>query len=201
MKRPLFTATILALALFLNVNTSFAEDTSPVPDTLVYYNSWPGDHESPLHKSLKMSPTKPMNIYKFKNTNSQVVKTIQAGDLVTLITADYHAFPSQSPVVVLEEKNGLNPGDTFYLMSYIGGGDCLAWYDNNVIYVPAEGIEGVKYYKEQRLDVPMWSKLTGQLPQRPILWLYVSVEGNQYGWIKHDTYQDWKRFGYTIFLR
>jgi len=205
MKRALFFATILALVVCLNANASFSEEATPldnkIPDTLVYYNSWPGDHESPLLKNFKMSPAKPINVYMFKNLNSKVLETIQPGELVTLTTADYHAFPSKSPIVVLTEQNGLKPGDIIYLMGYVGGGDCLAWYDNNVIYIPAEGIEGVKLYKEQRQDVPMWAKLIGQIPPSPDLWLRVGIGNYQYGWIKYDTYRDWKRFGSSIFQK
>ncbi|VBB08372.1 Hypothetical protein LUCI_3644 [Lucifera butyrica] len=192
-------ALIFSLA---NISISLAEEagstnTKP-PEMLVYYNSWPGDHENPLFKNLKMSPKNPIKIYAFKNLNSQVIKTVQPGEPVTLITADYHTFPANSSVQVLKEQSGLKPGDTFYLMSYIGGGECLAWYNNTVLNVPAEGIEGTSFYKEQRLDIPMWAKLTGKLPPAPVLWLYVATTDNKFGWIQFGSYSDWKQFGYSI---
>lgn len=176
-----------------------SQDNKP-SKTLVYYNSWPGDHENPLFKNIKMSPKKSINLLQFKEPDSQILKTILPGEFLVLITADYNTYPSDSPVMVLQERNGLKPGDTIYLMGYIGGGTCLAWYKNNVFNIPAEGIEGVKYYNEQRSDVPTWARLNGQLPPRPDLWLYVKTIDNLYGWIKYDSYQDWQLFGHSIFI-
>lgn len=196
---------IMSLTFYLNISTLSTAAAAPLdtkpPETLVYYNAWPGDHESPLDKDYIMSPLKPINVYTFKNTDSSIIKTIQTGEFVTLITADYHAYPSKSQVVVLKETQGLKQGDIIYLMSYIGGGDCLAWYDNEILWIPAEGIEGVIYYKEQRLNVPMWAKLIGEKPSKPDLWLRVRTADFQYGWIKYDTSRDWKRFGSSIFIR
>lgn len=191
---------LLTLLLCLHPNTTSAEVIKP-PDTLVYYNAWPGDFESPLYKNYKMAPKKPINVYQFKNTDSEILRTIQPGEFITLVTADYHTFPSNSPTLVLSEKAGLKPGVIIYLMSYIGGGDCLAWYNNEIIYIPAEGIEGTKFYQEQRLDVPMWARLDGQKPPSTTLWLRVRLDDYQYGWIKYESYRDWQRFGSSIFQR
>lgn len=174
-------------------------DAVPPPANFVYYNAWPGDHDNPLFKNYQMSPQKPMTLYTFKDTASQQVAIIPPGEMVTLITADFHANPSVSPIEVLKEQSGLKQGSIIYLISYIGRGECLVWYKNNVITVPAQGIEGLQFSKEQKNDAPVWAKLTGLEASTPTLWLYVKTTGNKLGWIPLTSSQDWKHFGTSIY--
>jgi len=185
-----------------NFNPAFAQKSDNVPpETLVYYNSWPGDHEYYLGKGLKMTPLNTINAYDLKDSDSSIAFTINTGEFVTLLTSDYYAYSSKSSIVVLSDRRPLKAGDTVYLMGYVGEGHCLVWFRNNIVWVPAEGIEGVHYYKEQRDDAPKWAKLTGQMPPAPDLWLFVMNADNQRGWVKYDSYRNWKRFGSSIFKR
>lgn len=200
----------LLITLF-TINPDVLTAQTPPPDVFIINHKWPADMEPPFGKYMQ---TKIQQTLLKEPASTNEVAVLHSGDKVRLITSELYTYPSKYPVYIstlppkllnaLIAINGQKilprDGEYIYLLSYTGEGLYMAWYENQILYVPGDGIQGLAVGYRGGDEFPNWGDYRSSESPESNLWICLLRYADQKkGWVKYTSYENWQKFGYNIF--
>jgi very-short-patch-repair endonuclease len=179
------------------------------PQEVIFYNYFPSLHPNPFDGNYWMKPKKSMVLYSEKYSSMHVA-CIDSGEIVKLITSDFHTFPQEHRVDVLSPlssvnflwKKGEHPirGDKLYLLAYAGENRYLAWCNGAVISVWSRGISMDNKIPLSYPTEYSWAWYRGKYPITTDLWLKLRTVDKVEGWLKYSSDEDWMKNNHDIYF-
>lgn len=199
----------MSLGLLVTGQNAYAQ--SPPPEIFNIEHRWPADIDSPFGKYTTTRIKQYLSEFPKEAAEYGV---IEPGDEVELVTTVLYTYPVRYPVYIramepnlyrdLSRMNGnkLLPqkGDYIYLLAYTGEGLYLAWYENQVLYVPGDGIQGLAVSYRGGKGYNNWGDYEAIAAPENDFWICVKTNEDKAGWLKYTNYNDWQgRYKSSIF--
>ena len=173
------------------------------PDTFHIEHRWPADTDDPFGKYTITRIEQYLSEFPKEEARYSV---IEPGDEVQLLTSVIYTYPVKYPVYInkieadlfknlsIMNKNKMlpNKGEYIYLLAYTGEGLYLAWYENQVLYVPGDGIQGLAVDYRGGEEYNNWGDYQSAESPKSDFWICLRVSDDKYGWVKYNNYKDWQ---------
>jgi hypothetical protein len=157
-----------------------------------------------------------MDLLLFPTPESNVMAILNAGESVKIVEYEVHSYPQNGKTLIRQQlpdwrlfsPNDINsgkalpvPGEYIYILFYAGEGEYVAWYNDNIITVPGEGISGLPLNGTIGINT-VWAEYQGVSKRGEEIWFCLRKNSGQEGWIKFKSRDDWysKYKGWGIFL-
>lgn len=200
---------LFLFAFLILFNMAYAQ--IPPPSVYVIHHIWPADMEQPFGKYMISKETQ--TLFRYPGS-PEVVDTITQGERVQLMTAALYTYPNKYPVFITDMPYRLseklitnNKGkklpskyEYVYLMEYTGEGLYLAWYEDQMLFIPGDGLQGIAVSYRGGENISYWGDFQGTNPILSNFWLCLRTKNGEEGWLEYTTYEKWEKNKYSIFF-
>lgn len=202
---------VIALMIFALIGLptiTLAAAIAP-PQQIVVHRTIIGEPRGNIYNSY-MKPKNPMQLFLTPDKNSEPVTLLQSGDFAKVIDTEVHSNPEKGKAVVIsaiptnsnnQNKRMPSPGENIYILFYIGEGYYSAWYDNQILIVPENGIKG-NGFRQWLGNSAYWAEFQGTdyKNRETELWICLKTKDGLEGWVKFEKRDDWYTSVGSVFI-
>lgn len=187
---------------------TFAEAMMP-PQKIILHRTIIGEPSGSIYNSY-MKPKKTMQLFLYPNKDGETVTLLQSGESAKVIESEVHSNPEKGRAVVVgtvpmnsynQNKRMPNIGENIYILFYIGEGYYYAWYDNQILVVPENGIRG-DGFRQWLGNSGYWAEFQGNdyKNRETELWICLRTKDGLDGWVEFEKKADWYTLMGSVFI-